>query len=583
MFCIACGKQIADSAKFCGHCGSSVVPKAAGLAADAATRADASASPPSTVSGSRASAYDYSILAVVAGIVAVGVIAVILLRGRPVPSGQSGADADAAGQPGAVSSVSDAVSSAVSRLTGNQLDRARAATLIASSKSFAPVAQIQIDAASLSQGQSRALWSTINHVRTDALDPIPATTANWVLTQAGETAFSSMQSEFNPGGTSRTAVLGLRQPAERQVIEINGIRGGQSNDSAAEAEFTWQLPIAAGTFTGSASFQKFDDGWRVQGVAAELPQVVTLRFDKLPQPSAAVIAAVHQAQEDAVRKENEARQENARRAAREQIAKTPTRQLATFEFVRRERNGFGQPTDYTTRLEITDATVTVTFSDKTSVALGFWQIERVDLDPNNGNGLTIWYQCAFCHPYNLGPDTSDSTKSQRAMNEINRGRAAWDRRFPDRVTWIATGESTIAPLVEGQTGVGGPAKGAVSELAAPRLEQVSLSIDQALLAQSVENGTPSGISDRFPVDIARIVCYVVVSRERAGQVIKFVWIQPNGQQSIQSSSSLSRPMVGHPQFASSTFIRRTALQAGRWRVDIYVDGALAKYVYFTLS
>jgi hypothetical protein len=80
-----------------------------------------------------------------------------------------------------------------------------------------------------------------------------------------------------------------------------------------------------------------------------------------------------------------------------------------------------------------------------------------------------------------------------------------------------------------------------------------------------------------------MVCYTVVSGEHSGQVIRFVWTRPDGQKEVESSTVLGAPMPGHPQFASSTLVRRKALPKGNWSVDIYVDGVLSKSVSFTLS
>jgi hypothetical protein len=259
-----------------------------------------------------------------------------------------------------------------------------------------------------------------------------------------------MQSDFNLGGVSRTAVLALREPIRRQVVEVTGISGGQSGDTGAQADFRWGIPGVAGTFAGTANFQKFDDGWRMQSFAADLPSTVTLRFDQLPQPSAGLIASVRQSQQDGAKRQNEARQEGARRAAREQTAKTPTRQLEVFDFTRHESpDGFSPRTDITRRLEITDATVTITFADKKSVTLGLWQITGVRPDPNS-DGLTIAYECSLCNPYGIPGDTADPTKAQRAINDINQAKSLWSRRFPDRATWIPveTRESFVPSPVE---------------------------------------------------------------------------------------------------------------------------------------
>lgn len=124
--------------------------------------------------------------------------------------------------------------------------------------------------------------------------------------------------------------------------------------------------------------------------------------------------------------------------------------------------------------------------------------------------------------------------------------------------------------------------GTKSDQNKPELQPVSLRIDRALLSQGVRNGEPVGVGDRFPTALTTLVCYVVVSREQAGQVIEFVWIQPDGQERGRSSTILQAPRTEQSQFTYGALRPRTLLNPGRWRVDIYVDGALAKYIEFTV-
>jgi hypothetical protein len=124
--------------------------------------------------------------------------------------------------------------------------------------------------------------------------------------------------------------------------------------------------------------------------------------------------------------------------------------------------------------------------------------------------------------------------------------------------------------------------GIKSDQSKPELQPVSLSFNRALLSQGVRNGEPVGVSDRFPTSATTLVCYLVVSHEQAGQVIEFVWIQPDGQERGRSSTVLTAPRGGQAQFAYGALRPRTLLQPGQWRADIYVDGALAKYIEFTV-
>ena len=124
--------------------------------------------------------------------------------------------------------------------------------------------------------------------------------------------------------------------------------------------------------------------------------------------------------------------------------------------------------------------------------------------------------------------------------------------------------------------------GTKSDQRKPEVQPVSLSIDRALVGQGIRNGEPLGISDRFPTSSSTLVCYLIVSRTHGGEVIEFVWIQPDGQDRGRSSTVLDPPRRGQTQFTYAALRPRTLLQPGQWRADIYVDGVLAKYIEFTV-
>ena len=133
----------------------------------------------------------------------------------------------------------------------------------------------------------------------------------------------------------------------------------------------------------------------------------------------------------------------------------------------------------------------------------------------------------------------------------------------------------------------------------PAEQAVGLNINRALLAEELsQDGDPIGVTDRFSSAVRTMVCYVAISGEREGQVIEFVWVQPNGRERARTSTTTSAPnprqdqpvrLFGREigrrssngqQFLYSTLTPRTLLQPGRWRCDVYVDGALAKTLPF---
>jgi hypothetical protein len=111
-------------------------------------------------------------------------------------------------------------------------------------------------------------------------------------------------------------------------------------------------------------------------------------------------------------------------------------------------------------------------------------------------------------------------------------------------------------------------------------EGVSLTIEESAMAEEIRDGEPVNVGSRYPSWSRNIACYVRVSRERSGQHIEFVWVQPDGLERVRTSSVLQDSRPQFYQFASSTFRPRAPLQKGAWRVDIYVDGVLARTLEF---
>jgi len=141
----------------------------------------------------------------------------------------------------------------------------------------------------------------------------------------------------------------------------------------------------------------------------------------------------------------------------------------------------------------------------------------------------------------------------------------------------------------------------VAATAVPAEQAVDLSINTALLAEGLtQDGEPIGATDEFSSAARTLFCFMVVSGEREGQVIEFAWVKPNGRERVRTSTVTKAPnprrdkpvkIFGHElgrrpprgrAFFYSVFRPKTVLQPGRWRCDIYVDGALGRTLPFTV-
>jgi hypothetical protein len=105
-----------------------------------------------------------------------------------------------------------------------------------------------------------------------------------------------------------------------------------------------------------------------------------------------------------------------------------------------------------------------------------------------------------------------------------------------------------------------------------------------ILTEQVPESEPYGVRNQFSPGAVQIVCYVETTNEKAGQGIEFVWIQPGGFERNRSSSTVpGTARRGETYYTFSRFRPTTVLEPGSWRVDIYVDGALAKHLPFTVG
>jgi len=292
------------------------------------------------------------------------------------------------------------------------------------------------------------------------LDPIPASTVTFVLTAKGVRYFTGLGNDFNPGGIARTAVVKLREPTRRNLLQVTGIMGGQAKDSEAIVEFTWQVPIVRNQYSGRAQFTQYDDGWRIQSLSAEVTGFQDLLFNALPEPSAANIATAEAAARDAAaeeRRASQAQQETANSAVNERIAKTPTRTVATFDFVYRSRSLMDNSVQQkVTKLILTNASIEIRFPSGPPRVMGLWQISDIRLGRDNSGrpGVSITENCSMCTGTGAYQDANGSLSLPDVVRTLQTAVAAWNRRYPDRRTWAPAEAPEVADAVPARPGRG---------------------------------------------------------------------------------------------------------------------------------
>lgn len=299
-----------------------------------------------------------------------------------------------------------------------ELTRQAAARLINQAPKFKTVQSIPIDHAAMTGGVKEGFW---NEGR--------------ALTTAGRQHFTEVMF-----GVPQNRVLPA-QPATRVVTEVTGIADHPLGDSVKEAKFLWKydgLDAVVARFTGQGSeshpgtafFRLYDDGWRVENVEVEETARVAFRLDA--------------DQADDVER---ARRET---AYFEKTAKTPTRTIATYEFIACPDEWGEQRSS----AQITDANVTVqrTKGSGRVGTFGYWELPGIqffaaDVEcglPGRGRrkpGAVLRLGLAEFRV------TEDLQRAEAMVEEIRAAHSQWNTRFPDRNTWLPVGAPTTAVSV----------------------------------------------------------------------------------------------------------------------------------------
>jgi hypothetical protein len=172
----------------------------------------------------------------------------------------------------------------------------------------------------------------------------------------------------------------LAKPLKQVVIDVTGVRQAQSED-ARVAEFTWKtegdatalryLGFSTDPAAGQATFQRYDDGWRLTHIDAT-PQAFVFVHD--PQAEAVGRAALAEQRRT---EEAHVQAEQQRLAQRREEAMVPTREIGTFVVGRREDGccNSGKPNGYL----IVEGTLKLTDADLTFTPSGVGPLVRVAL------------------------------------------------------------------------------------------------------------------------------------------------------------------------------------------------------------
>lgn len=161
------------------------------------------------------------------------------------------------------------------------LSRSGAARLISDDQKFSEVLKAefrygQVYAQGMSDTESYQLYSVLKSLGyiEESQDRNPLIN-NVNLTEKGKRESANWEKGNNLWGNYYKIPL-----AKREVVEVTGISEPKSGENFAQATFTWRLqPVgeigkaldngkeSEQKFDGTATFQKFDDGWRVVGVS----------------------------------------------------------------------------------------------------------------------------------------------------------------------------------------------------------------------------------------------------------------------------------------------------------------------------
>jgi len=284
-----------------------------------------------------------------------------------------------------------------------------------------------------------------------------------------------------PGGPGYSgALVNLPTPAKREVIAVTGITSDGPN--LQRVLFQWKysgLSDVVARYSGQGSaphdgialLRLYDDGWRLEKVV-ELKESgrVPFRADmNRTRRTEEVAREAARVKEEAER----ARREVERgRAERERVAKTSTRTLASYTFVREQKSPgwIGYLEVVTQTLEITDAGINVLTTQgfkenpasppiiksnyissqkpsQSTAFVGYWEIKGVSIvdlsiDSNLPDGkpdLLIETARYSSGRLKVWQDRSESTDMRAALDSITKAQKEWNDKFPDRLNWYPAG------------------------------------------------------------------------------------------------------------------------------------------------
>lgn len=161
------------------------------------------------------------------------------------------------------------------------LSRSKAAALISENQKFSEAIKGemrfgQVYAKGMSDTENYELYAVLKSLGyiEEGQDKNPLM-SNVNLTEKGKIEAANWEKGNNLWGDNYKIPL-----AKREVVEVTGISESKSGDNFAQATFTWHLqPIgeigkaldtgkdSEQKFDGTATLQKFDDGWRVVGIS----------------------------------------------------------------------------------------------------------------------------------------------------------------------------------------------------------------------------------------------------------------------------------------------------------------------------
>jgi TonB family protein len=454
-FCAECGHKVRPGTQFCSQCGKELL---AAIEAEVQEPVKPWRNRPIVLAG----AIGFAILLVGALYSSLNPTREETNANRPQGEQQAGSGLAAVGR---------VLGDLTQHVGGDRtsLARVQARNVITNDLSFSSVKQITL------------LEPTARTLEAAAREGLFATDGfNFSLTQEGRQFFVVEGGVVSGWLVGLGVIVTLPAPAKREVIEVTGITAEGTDQR--RVVFTWKYTGLSdvvvrytgqgpGAHDGVALLRLYDDGWRLENVV-QLKETgrVPLRADanriRRTEETARETADVREEAERA-RKEVELA-----RAERERVAKTPTRTIASYPFVRRDKwNGRLRIT--TTIVKITDAGINLVTSteyqtdpsnpvakylgappssDPTSELVGYWEVKNFSIvdvniaggshEPDGNPDLLIEKipPRGLSQPWRyIWQDRNETTDMGAALELMTRAYKDWNDKFPDRLNWYPAG------------------------------------------------------------------------------------------------------------------------------------------------